>query len=81
MRLAIIAFVPAAIAVPAFAEDVPSYPIEIKAHSFAPASLTVPAGVRVTSDDVAAALARRRAGLLTEWSNRFWIGERRMPFG
>ncbi len=47
MRLAVITLVLAAIAIPAFAEDVPSYPIEIKAHSFAPASLTVPAGVRV----------------------------------
>ena len=28
-----------------------------------------------------ARLARRRPGWLTQWSNRFWIGEPRMPFG
>lgn len=48
MRLAVItSLVLAAVAVPAIAEEVPSYPIQIKAHSFAPASLRVPAGVRI----------------------------------
>ena len=28
-----------------------------------------------------ARLARRRTGMLTDWSNRFWIGQARMPFG
>ncbi|MGH9588784.1 MAG: oxygenase MpaB family protein [Terracidiphilus sp.] len=28
-----------------------------------------------------ARLARRRPGRLTQWSNRFWIGQPRMPFG
>jgi hypothetical protein len=27
-----------------------------------------------------ARLAGRRAGTLTRWSNRFWIGEARLPF-
>lgn len=43
----------------------------------------LPAAVRFSGPwrEAQARLARRRAGLLTEWSNRFWIGERRMPFG
>jgi uncharacterized protein (DUF2236 family) len=42
----------------------------------------LPAAVRFAGPwrEAQARLAHRRAGLLTEWSNRFWIGEPKMPF-
>lgn len=43
----------------------------------------LPAAMRFAGpwQEANARLARRRAGMLTGWSNRFWIGRARMPFG
>jgi uncharacterized protein (DUF2236 family) len=43
----------------------------------------LPGAMRFTGpwQEARARMARRRAGLLTGWSNRFWIGRARMPFG
>ena len=43
----------------------------------------IPGVLRFTGpwQEARARLMRRRAGLLARWSNRFWIGQPRMPFG
>lgn len=43
----------------------------------------LPEAVRFSGpwQEAQARLGHRRAGPITEWSNRFWIGEKRMPFG
>lgn len=43
----------------------------------------LPAAVRFSGpwQEAQARLTHRRPGLIAEWSNRFWIGEKRMPFG
>ncbi len=43
---------------------------------------SLPAAVRFTGPwrEAQARLARRRLGIFTAWSNRFWIGEPRLPF-
>ena len=43
----------------------------------------LPASIRFTGPSLEAneRLRQRNAGLLTRWSNRFWIGQALLPFG